>query len=104
MEESQIKYNEHLVKITENALAQLLEGMTVLIQSQRQLMEKVTKHIQSSTEDNLEITSQLDDIEEKLDSLTKAVDYQEEEAEEIKIDIEEIKNYVVLVNAVKERK
>lgn len=104
MEKSQEEYNEYLVKTTQNALATIIEGITTLIQSQRQLMEKLTKHMQSTMEDNLEISSSLEDIEHKIDSLTKSLSEQEEDADEIKIDIEEIKNYIVLVNAVKERK
>ena len=101
MEESQINYTEHYVQITENTLSTMIEGITTLIQSQRQIMEKLSKHIQSSLEDNLEITSSLEDIEMKIDNLSKAIDSHEEEADEMKIDIEEIKNYIVLANAIK---
>lgn len=104
MENTQTKYNEHLVNVTENALSLMIEGMTILIQSQKQIIDKLNKHIQSSMEDSLEISSSLEDIEQKVDTLTNTLLEQEENADEIKIDIEEIKNYIVLVNAVKDRK
>ena len=96
--------NENLVTITENALTLMIEGMTILIQSQKQLIEKLNKHVQSTLEDSLQISSSLEDIEQKVDTLTKSLIEQEENTDEIKIDIEEIKNYVFLVNAVKGRK
>lgn len=104
MENTQTKYNEHLANVTESALSLMIEGMTILIQSQKQIIDKLNKHIQSSMEDSLEISSSLEDIEQKVDTLTNTLLEQEENAEEIKIDIEEIKNYIVLVNAVKDRK
>lgn len=104
MENTQIKYNEHLANVTESALSLMIEGMTILIQSQKQIIDKLNKHIQSSMEDSLEISSSLEDIEQKIDTLTNTLLEQEENADEIKIDIEEIKNYIVLVNAVKDRK
>lgn len=100
MKESQI-YNEHLVERIEEMLSQIVDGMTTLIQSQCQIMEKLSKYLHSTTDDNLEILSSLDDIETKLDSISKEVLIQEENSDELKVEIEDLKNYIVLVNTVK---
>jgi methyl-accepting chemotaxis protein len=100
MTESQI-YNEHFVEKIEMTLSQLVEGMTALIQSQCQIMEKLSKHSHSTIDDTLEIMTSLEDIEHKIDNISKDIANQEENTDEIKVDIEDLKNYIVLVQAVK---
>ena len=100
MTESQI-YNEHFVERIEMTLSQLVEGMTALIQSQCQIMEKLSKHNHSTIDDTLEIMTSLEDIEHKIDNISKDIANQEENTDEIKVDIEDLKNYIVLVQAVK---
>ena len=103
MSEPQI-YNEHFIEVIETTLSQLVESMTALIQSQCQVMAKLSKHLHSTTDDNLEILSSLEDIERKIDSLNREVVSQEENTDEIKVDIEDLKNYIVLSNKLKEIK
>ena len=99
MNESQI-YNDYFVERVEAVLSQLTEGMTALIQSQCQMMEKLNKHLHSTTDDNLEILSSLEDIEHKIDSISKEIVSQEENTDEIKVDIEDLKNYIVVTNKI----
>lgn len=97
------KYNlddndEYFKKIIYTSLSNIIEGITILVESQKIILNKLSKNNTTLADDNLEISSLLEEMNSKIDSLLKSMNTQEENSNELEIDLSQIKDILSSIN------
>lgn len=101
---NKINTNEYFTKILYSSLSNIIEGITVLVESQKLILNKLSKNISATTDDNLEISSLLEEMNSKIDSLINLMNVQEENSNELEIDLSQIKNIISSIdNKIKDK-
>lgn len=101
---NKINTNKYFTKILYSSLSNIIEGITVLVESQKLILNKLSKNISATTEDNLEISSLLEEMNSKIDSLINLMNVQEENSNELEIDLSQIKNIISSIdNKIKDK-
>ena len=101
---NKINTNEYFTKILYSSLSNIIEGITVLVESQKLILNKLSKNISATTDDNLEISSLLEEMNSNIDSLINLMNVQEENSNELEIDLSQIKNIISSIdNKIKDK-